>query len=491
MPTQSQLQVHELVTIAERESALFHDDETAFADVEVDGHRETWPVRSKKFRMWLQRRYFQQSRDVPSRSASRSALDAIEARSLFDGEQRPVFRRVASLGSRIYLDLGNPEWQAVEIAPGEWRMVDRPPVRFTRSPNTRALPTPVRGGRVDELRGHLNLAGDDDFALVLGWIFGSLRGRGPYPVLVLHGEHGSAKSTVVEIVRGLVDPQRGALRTVPRNEWELFISAQHSHVLAYDNLSAITPWLSDGLCRLSTGGGSAARRLYSDADEVVIEATRPLILNGIEPFVTRGDLADRSVILHLPAIPASKRQPETTVLAEFERNSPRILGAILDALATGIAALPEVRLDRLPRMADWARWITACEPPAERGARVRAYERSCAESLDALLEASPVASAIQSLLGSGTEVWEGEPTELHRKLSQIADQMGTRTRGWPPNGQVLSRRLTRLSGVLRPAGIAITRTRGVRRQIRITRRDEEGDFAQIASNPSNRSTARD
>ena len=491
MPTQSQMQALDLVAIAERETALFHDSDTAFADVEIDGHRETWPVRSAKFRTWLQMRFFQQSRDVPSRSALRSALDTIEARSLFEGDQRPVSRRVASLGNCLYLDLGNPEWQAVEIAPGEWRVVDRPPVRFTRSPNTRALPTPVRGGRIDELRGHLNLAGDDDFALVLGWILGSLRGRGPYTVLVLHGEHGSAKSTVVEIVRGLVDPQRPALRTVPRNERELFISAQHSHVLAYDNLSAIAPWLSDGLCRLSTGGGFAARRLYSDADEVVMSATRPLILNGIEPFVTRGDLVDRSVILQLPAIPASQRQPEESVLAEFERNSPRILGAILDALAIGIVALPGVRLDRLPRMADWARWITACEPPAERGAYLQAYERNRADALDALLEASPVASAIRALLESGTEVWEGEPTELHRKLSRIADQTGTRTRGWPPNGQALSRRLTRLSGVLRPAGIAITRTRGVRRQIRITRGDEEGNFPQIASNPSDPSTARD
>lgn len=62
-------------------------------------------------------------------------------------------------------------------------------------------------------------------------------------------------------------------------------------------------WISDTLCRLATGGGFAVRRLYSDMDEVLFDAARPVILNGIEDIVTRPDLADRAVFLTLEPIP--------------------------------------------------------------------------------------------------------------------------------------------------------------------------------------------
>ncbi len=129
-------------------------------------------------------------------------------------------------------------------------------------------------------------------------------------MLVLHGEQGSAKSTLVRILRALIDPNTAALRAAPRDERDLVIAARNSWCLALDNLSHLPDWLSDALCRLATGSGFATRELYTDAEETIFAAQRPIVLNGIEELATRGDLLDRALLLYLPAIPEAQRHDE-------------------------------------------------------------------------------------------------------------------------------------------------------------------------------------
>ena len=480
-PTQSD----RLMAIADSECAAVHDAQAAFVDVESRGHRETWPVRSAEFTLWLRHRYFEAHRGAPSRLALRSAFDTVEARGQFEGVEQRVFRRVASLGDRLYLDLANSGWEAVEIGAEGWRVVARPPVRFTRSRTTRALPTPVPGGWLRDLRAHLNVASDDDLVLLTSWILAALRDTGPYPVLVLFGEQGSAKSTTMRIVRLVIDPVDAPVRTLPRSERDLYVEAAHSHLLAYDNVSAIPACLSDALCRVSTGGGFSTRRLYTDASELVIGGTRPTILDGIGEFVTRGNLADRALFLHVPVIPETRYATEATIWTRFERERARILGALLDAVSTGIDSHSDVRREGLPRMADFAAWATACESVQCRGAFLRAYERNRAEAVAFGIDASPVASALRSWMEARAGAWSGEASQLYRELTLCADRMGLMEGGWPANGQALSRQLNRISPVLRRAGICVVRERGERRLIRITRRGDD-DAGGIASNASAR-----
>jgi len=136
---------------------------------------------------------------------------------------------------------------------------------------------------------------------------------------------------------------------LPREDRDLFIAASNGHVLAFDNVSGLPAWISDTLCRLATGGGFAVRQLYSDQDEVLFDAARPVILNGIEDIVTRPDLADRAVFLTLEPIPEERRRPEQELWAAFEAERPRLLGVLLDAVAKGLAELPRTKLDKLPR----------------------------------------------------------------------------------------------------------------------------------------------
>ena len=354
-------QTDTLIELASR-AELFHTaDGTGYADLDVTGHRETWPIRQKRFCLWLTRAFFGATQGVPNSEALQSALKLVEAKAHFDADERHIHVRVAGLDDRLYLDLADAAWRAVEIARAGWRIVDRPPVRFRRAAGMQPLSTPDPGGSIELLRPYLNVQTEADFVLVVSWMLAVLRPHGPYPILVLSGEQGSAKSTFSKILRALLDPNTAPLRVLPREIRDLFITATNSHLLTFDNVSGLPSWISDTLCRLATGGGFAVRQLYTDEDEVIFDATRPVILNGIEDIVTRPDLADRGLFLQLQPIPEASRRTEAEFWEAFWQDCPKILGALLDCLAHGLRKLPTTRLNRHPRMADFAHWATACE----------------------------------------------------------------------------------------------------------------------------------
>ena len=451
---------------------LFHTpDGAGFADLDVNGHRETWSIRAKGFRRWLARRFFEETGGAPSSEALQSALNVIEAKAHFDAPERQVHIRVGGLDGRLYLDLGDETWRAVEIDATGWRVIENPPVRFRRASGMKPMPIPVRGGSLATLRSFLNVQTDADFVLVVAWSLAVLPNRGPYPVIVLSGEQGSAKSTFSAILRALLDPNTAPLRALPREDRDLFIAASNGHVLAFDNVSGLPAWISDTLCRLATGGGFAVRQLYSDQDEVLFDAARPVILNGIEDIVTRPDLADRAVFLTLEPIPEDRRRPEQELWAAFEAERPRILGVLLDAVAKGLAELPRTKLDKLPRMADFALWATACETALwPSGTFWSAYCGNRDEAVDGVIDADPIAAAVRTMMATRTE-WTGTASDLLGALGEMAGERVAKSKTWPDGARALAGRLRRAATFLRKIGIEIGFEREGRartRTIRIT-----------------------
>jgi hypothetical protein len=451
-PTQADI----LVDLAQS-AELFHTaDGTAFADLDINGHRETWPIRAKGFRRWLARSFFEATQGAPSSEALQSALNVIEAKAHFDAPERAVHIRVGGLDDRLYLDLGDVTWRAVEIDANGWRVIDNPPVRFRRAAGMQPLPMPVSGGSVETLRSFLNVKTDTDFVLVVAWALAVLRNRGPYPVIVLSGEQGSAKSTFSAVLRALLDPNTAPLRALPREDRDLFIAASNGHVLAFDNVSGLPGWISDTLCRLATGGGFAVRQLYTDQDEVLFDAARPVILNGIEEIVTRPDLADRAVFLTLEPISEERRRPEQELWASFEAERPRILGVLLDAVVEGLKRLPGTRLERLPRMADFALWATACETALwSAGTFWSAYCGNREEAVEGVIDADPIAAAVRAVMTTRT-VWTGTASELLGALGETAGERVAKSKTWPDGPRALAGRLRRAATFLRKIGIEIS-----------------------------------
>lgn len=475
-----------LVEIAD-DADLFHaSDQTAYADIHVDGHRETWPVRSRGFRRWLSRRFYEVYQAAPNAQGIQDALAVIEAKAHFDGGEHHVHLRVAEENDRIYLDLADEGWHAVEISADGWRGITDPPVRFRRAAGMLPLPVPERGGSIDDLRRHLNVRNEDDFVLVVSWLLAALRARGPYPVLALAGEQGSAKSTTSAILRSLIDSNSAPLRALPREDRDLFIAATNAYSLAFDNVSGLAPWISDTLCRLATGGGFAVRQLYTDSDEILFDAMRPVLLNGIDDVVTRPDLADRAIFITLEPIPDERRRHERELWAAVHADRPRILGALFDAVSKGLCRLPDAHLERLPRMADFALWATACETSFRpEGTFMKAYEGSRAAATETVIQADPVATAIRDLMTTDT-VWTGTAADLLGALSKQAGETITRSKSWPQTARALSGRLRRAATTLRRAGIEVDfLERTMRsRTIVITKTESGGAPPSSPSSPS-------
>lgn len=294
----------------------------------------------------------------------------------------------------------------------------------------------------------------EDFRLLVAWIIGTFNPEGPYPCLALQGEQGSAKSTTVRVLRSVIDPAEEPLRAPPRNERDLAIAASGNWTPALDNISGIKPWLSDGLCRLATGGGFATRELYSDDQEVLFSQKRPVILNGIYNLAVAGDLRDRSIVLELPRISEEKRRSEMQFYRELEEARPTVLGALLDAVSVALLNLERVKLREKPRMADFAIWVTAAEEALgwEPGAFMRAYTGNRHDADAAALDVDPVAVAVTTLMRHRDE-WAGTATELLQELGRKVDDDMKRSKAWPKGSNSLAEHLKRLAPTLRGVGI--------------------------------------
>ena len=440
---------------------LWHDEAgECYATVPIKGHRESWRLKSEAFRMWLSVRSYEETGLAPGGQALEDAIRVLAARAYSEGPERIPCLRVGAMDGAAYLDLADAAWRSVEIDGEGWRIVDRSPVAFVRTGQMRALVEPEGGYAIDELRRFVNTDRDEDFVLLVSWIAAALRSTGPYPVLVFAGEQGTGKSTISRLVRSLIDPNVSSVRGVPRDDRDLVVDAVNSHVIALDNLSSVPSWLSDALCRLSTGGGFASRMLHTDREESVLQAMRPIILNGIPSLTDRPDLASRAVTVRLRPIAETERRSEREFWADWATTAPRVLGAILDAFSTGLRRLPFVKLDRAPRMADFAEFAVACEPGFgfEPGSFLAAYAANQADTTETTFEADPVAVAIRDLVCNDYPTgWNGTATDLLAALNTRAAENIKRLKLWPATAASLGSRIDRIAPVLRSRGFSVER----------------------------------
>jgi len=452
-PTQAQL----LIDIAQK-AELFHSyNGDAYVSYPVDDHIETAAVDSKQFKYWLAEQMHRSGQKPPNTQAFTDALLNITAQAKFEGVQREVYLRSAMHEGCIYIDLCNEAWEVVEISPTGWKIIDDAPVRFIRCSGMLPLSKPEQGGSLSELLPFVNLKHPEHAVLLFGWLVHALHPKAPQPVLVLTGEQGTGKSTVSKLIRSLVDPSISPIRGEPRNEHELVIAAENGWVQVFENLSRISPWLSDALCRLSTGGGFATRKLFTGRDQELFFARRPIILNGIDDLTTRPDLADRAISIFLARIPDEKRLTEHEFWRNWETVKPRLQGAIFDAMVIALREYSNTHPNRLPRMADFTRWVLAAEQsfPDECGDFLMVYTNVRREAEEATIERDPVGLSIVCMLEKEGR-WIGSMTDLRAKLLPFIPNSGDKEpHGWPKNGKAMSARLRRIAPALRAVGITV------------------------------------
>jgi hypothetical protein len=447
-------QADKLVELAEGVEFFHADVDQPYASIRIGGHTETWPVHSKGFKHWLSGEYYRKHQKAPSSQALQDALNVLAGRAVHGGKKISVHTRVAEHAGNLCLDLADEEWRAIEITREGWNIITDVPVKFIRPRGMLPIASPVRGGSLDELKPFLNVADDESFALVKAFLIATIRPNLPFAFLVLTGEQGSGKTAQSVRLKSIVDPGKALVRGLPRELRDLAIAARNGWLLAFDNITTIPHWLSDALCSLSTGGGFSTRELYSDADEMIFDAMRPVILNGIGDIVTRPDLLDRSIVQELPVIPEDKRKQESELQREFESARPRILGALLDAAVVALHDCASVRLESLPRMADFATWAFAAEPAhSPKRVFLTAYGGNRASLHQVAIDTSMIGPPILQLLNDCPR-WSGLLTELLEALKQKVPELVRKS--LPSIPRQLKSQLTRLAPNLRQIGIQVT-----------------------------------
>lgn len=426
----------------------FHTpDGDAYVSFPVRGGMQTGEVSGRAHTDWLRAGFHARADKPPAAQTLKNVTDLLAAKAKYEGEQILVHLRVAGNDGRIYIDLRNDDFDVVEIGPDGWRVTTDAPIKFRRTRGMSALPRPERGGSLELLVRHVRAG--DDFILLLAWLIQSLRPRGPYPVLVFVGEQGTGKSTISRIIRNLIDPSTVPIRSQPREERDLVIAAFNGWMLAFDNLSGLRAWLSDALCRISTGGGFGTRKLYANNEEELFYELRPILLNGIEDIATRPDLADRAVVIELETIPDDERKTETEVWQAFDQDHPLILGALFDAVSTALSNIDGVELDTLPRMADFAQWAVAAL--SGRGFQ-EAYAGNRSRGIEQTINSDTVAAAVVSMLDE-KDAWEGTTSELLQTLKVYLPNPEKPPKDYPSTVQAMTARLRRIVPALRAYGI--------------------------------------
>ena len=408
---------------------------------------------------------FEKTGKAPNKYALEEITLQIAAEAKYRGKTHDVFHRVGGDGkNEIVIDLGGDDGRCVCITKDGWSLT-KPNRKMRRSKTMKPLPEPTYNGSFAPFWDIVNVEGDKDKALLTGWLLGCLRPKGPYPIMMFQAEKDSGKSSAMDFCRRLIDPAVGIASALPRTEQDLYIAAHDSWVLSYDNLVGIKGTVSDMFCRMATGGAFKTRKLYTTTDQVVIEASRPMILNGIEDIASRADLISRSLIVRLPRIKDEARRSLDQLEQKFVELQPQLLGALCDAAVIALREQDDATLPQLPRMADFGKFVTAGEQRLGigRGFIVQAMiDGQKQNDIDAVMMDDVAVRLIEFVGSKSNMFWKGTMTQL---LGAITPDRAPRS--WPMTPRVLSQRLNHLEPQLREIGIEIDRKGGKTKTISI------------------------
>lgn len=428
------------------------------------GRRRTYSIGGEGLRRLLGRLYFLQTNRPLPEKVMKELEGHLAALAEAQGKHEEVWIRVGEAGEDIEIDLGTDDGSVVHVSKSGWEIRESATVKFWRPPGMQPMVIPEKSpdglGSLILILSYVLRLSDSDGVLVAAFMLGCLFPRGPYPILELHGDPGSGKTTIAWMLKRLLDPFGEGLSGAPKDPRDLVLAARNGWILGLDNCSDCPSWLADALCRLSTGGSHRTRRLYSNDEESVVTVQRPAIITAVQNVLTRGDLQDRAIAIECQNIPARQRRTLAEVQSEYSEFAPLVLGQMFTALSASLKNMSKLRPKSLPRLADFAHRVIAAESELRwsDGAFERAYANNQHARHADRLEDSLLAETVVAFMRSRRN-WTGTPTALLNHLDHLAGAHAQRDRTWPGTPSVLSRRLKDLRPNLTAAGIAVTSTR--------------------------------
>jgi len=411
---------------------LWHTpDGNAYITLHVNSHREHFKLSSKAVRTWLGKLGRDLMDGIPSISAIKDAVNALEGIAVYEGKEYRLYVRKAEIDGKIYVDLGDTSWRAVEISED--------------------------GGKIDDLRPLINAATEENWILVLAWLSQAFWCRGPFAHLYLRGTQGTAKSFMMMVLKSISDPSAAIKRRLPKSERDVSIALGSEAIPCFDNMSGVNDQIADLLCVASTGGVSTQRALFTDDEEAVIPIKCPIIANGIEDLGQRGDLLDRTIVMDLETIPEESRRTEEEILEEIEEKKASLFGSLLDLTVVGLGNVESVEIKNPPRMADFAIWACACLGDSA-GEFLKTYTQSRENTSLDLADQNRLPAAIYSFVNATADKkWIGSASLLLSELNQFSHVYpGNEPADWPRTPDKMGSELRRYTPALRAKQITVS-----------------------------------
>ena len=450
--------------------------------IKIKEHLEILGLDSQRFKNWLFRFFYKNTGDLSNEQVE-NVIKVLKSEAEFNENRKKLELRVAKPAATdndddytFYYDLTNSNWSAVKIASQGWSIEKTPPILFRRYSNQLSQVIPMRvlpnneneDNILDKFVNLLNVKDEDNKLLLKCYIISLFIPNIAKPILMLHGEQGSAKSTLQELIKMLVDPSIVRTLTFPRDINELIQQLSHNYITYFDNVSVIKEWTSDALCRAVTGSGFSKRQLYTDDDDIIYYFLRCIGFNGTNLGATKADLLDRGIIVQLERIPKERRRKSADIWKEFEILRPQLLGHIFDILVKvvqikqkAVITIPN-GLNRMADFEEYAEIISRCLGYSD-NEFIRVYQKNVDIQIEEAIEASPLSVTVIGLCNTKIdELQKGmTATELLTELNNYAESELKmkifKIKPWPKSSNSLSRRLNEITTNLREKGIVIER----------------------------------
>ncbi|GAA6157383.1 hypothetical protein NBRC116588_28560 [Pyruvatibacter sp. HU-CL02332] len=422
------------------------------------------PIKSEAASTLIRKALFEKTNQVPSGKAVGETIDRLEGFALLSADKRDlpirtVVRDKEDGSSVVEIDTGRRE--AVVVSAGGYGSQITNTI-FRRPGTAAELPEPAKSGSLDLLWQVLPVKDPDQQKLIVAFIVVSSIANCPaFPLLSMEGPAGSAKTSAMEIIAGLIDPSPGLARALPRSERDLAVSAHNRWCVTFDNLDHIKGNMSDALCRLTTGGSFAARALYTDADERLLTFRRPVIATGIGDYIRRSDLMTRSMVITLPPLSeAGGVRPKQQVFAEYERLKPQILAGLYNGISSVLRNLESTKENFDHRAADFLRYATAAEEGLgwAPGSFEKVFMRHQDRQQSTLALSDVVVREVCTVIaGEDGDVIEHTASDLYQAVT--SGFLGSRPAAWPKDPAGLSKCLTQRYEQLKSLGLILERGR--------------------------------
>lgn len=468
---------------------LFHDEnQNPYARILIDGRKKIMAIDSKEFKRWISHKAYTLTDRVPGSTTINSLIGVIEGKACYEGKEYTLSNRVCWHEGAIWYDMG--DWSACRITADGWEIIKDSPILFRRYNHQKphevgkiALPGK---GDFRKIRKFINIQEEGKYNLFSSSVVSYYIPGIPHPVIIPHGEQGSTKSTLFSIIKNLVDPSVIALSTFSKDDTELVQQLSHHYFTGYDNVTYLSNWQSDALCRATTGTAGAKRSLFTNDDDFIFHFRRCIGLNGINVVATKPDLLDRSVLIELQRIPEENRKTEEVFWREFEEAKGDILGGIFDIISDAMKIKDAITLKRSPRMADFALWGSAISLAMgyKLGEFLGEYNNNIQlQNTEAISNA--VVGELILLFMETRQVWTGTASDLFLELKFIADNanIDIRAGGFPKAAHALSRKLTELKTNLQKEGIIFVHDRNEKKRfLSLTKSEPKKENSVVTEN---------